>query len=116
MLSLPWGAGFHAGALRLSGGRRCSLPACWGNVLIGDAKGELAPNIHIQALRWGFMGAIEGLPRDQHLARTLKRFPATFSEADSSYPLSSLPVGPSESCFLGLANPGDGSPQFRRLP
>ena len=70
MLSLPWGAGFHAGALRLSGGRRCSLPACWGNVLIGDAKGELTPNIHIQALRWGFMGAIEGLPRDQHLART----------------------------------------------
>ena len=91
----------------------------WGKrqtVLIGDAKGELTPNIHIQALRWGFMGAIEGLPRDQHLARTLKRFPATFSEADSSSPLSSLPVGPSESCFLGLANPGDGSPQFRRPP
>jgi len=67
MLSLPWGAGFHAGALRFSGGRLRSLPACWGKrqtVLIGDAKGELAPNIHIQALRWGFMGAIEGLPRD----------------------------------------------------
>src|SRR6266480_3695151 len=49
-------------------------------------KGELAPNIQIQALRWGFMGAIEGLPHDQHLGRT-KRFPATFSEADSCSPL-----------------------------
>ena len=46
------------------------------------AKGELSPNINIQALRSGFMGAIEGLLRDQHLART-SRFPATFSEADS---------------------------------
>ena len=57
----------------------------WGKrqtVLIGDAKGELAPNIPIQALRWGFIGTIEGLLRDQHLARTT-RFPATFSEADS---------------------------------
>jgi AcrR family transcriptional regulator len=45
-------------------------------------RGELSPNIHIQALRSGFMGAIEGLLRDQHLART-SRFPATFSEADS---------------------------------
>jgi AcrR family transcriptional regulator len=46
------------------------------------AKGELSPNINIQALRSGFMGAIEGLLRDQHLART-SRFPATYSEADS---------------------------------
>jgi AcrR family transcriptional regulator len=46
------------------------------------ARGELLPHIHIQALRSGFMGAIEGLLRDQHLARTT-RFPATFSEADS---------------------------------
>jgi AcrR family transcriptional regulator len=45
-------------------------------------RGELLPHIHIQALRSGFMGAIEGLLRDQHLARTT-RFPATFSEADS---------------------------------
>jgi AcrR family transcriptional regulator len=47
-----------------------------------SAKGELSPNINLQALRSGFMGAIEGLLRDQHLARTI-RFPATFSEADS---------------------------------
>ncbi len=46
------------------------------------AKGELSANINIQALRSGFMGAIEGLLRDQHLART-SRFPATFSEEDS---------------------------------
>jgi AcrR family transcriptional regulator len=46
------------------------------------AKGELSANINIQALRSGFMGAIEGLLRDQHLART-SRFPATYSEADS---------------------------------
>jgi len=45
-------------------------------------KGELSPNINSQALRSGFMGAIEGLLRDQHLART-SRFPATYSEADS---------------------------------
>jgi AcrR family transcriptional regulator len=47
-----------------------------------SVRGELSPNIHLQALRSGFMGAIEGLLRDQHLARTI-RFPATFSEADS---------------------------------
>ena len=46
------------------------------------AKGELLPNINIQALRSGLMGTIEGLLRDQHLARTT-HFPATFTEADS---------------------------------
>lgn len=46
------------------------------------AKGELCPNIHIQALRSGFVGAIEGLLRDQDLART-SNFPATYTEADS---------------------------------
>ena len=46
------------------------------------AKGELSPNIHIQALRSGFVGAIEGLLRDQDLART-SNFPATYTEADS---------------------------------
>jgi AcrR family transcriptional regulator len=47
-----------------------------------QAKGELAPCIHLQALRSGLMGAIEGLLRDQYLARAT-RYPATFSEADS---------------------------------
>lgn len=47
-----------------------------------QAKGELAPHIHLQALRSGLMGAIEGLLRDQYLARAT-RYPATFSEADS---------------------------------
>jgi AcrR family transcriptional regulator len=46
------------------------------------AKGELSPNVHLQALRSGFMGAIEGMLRDQDLART-SHFPATYSEADS---------------------------------
>jgi len=46
------------------------------------AKGELSPDVHIQALRSGFMGAIEGMLRDQDLART-SHFPATYSEADS---------------------------------
>lgn len=46
------------------------------------AKGELSPTVHIQALRSGLMGAIEGLLRDQHLARTT-HYPATFTEADS---------------------------------
>ena len=47
-----------------------------------QAKGELTPHIHLQALRSGLMGAIEGLLRDQYLARAT-RYPATFSEADS---------------------------------
>ena len=46
------------------------------------AKGELSPDVHIQALRSGFMGAIEGMLRDQDLART-SHFPAAYSEADS---------------------------------
>jgi AcrR family transcriptional regulator len=46
------------------------------------AKGELSPDVHIQALRSGFVGAIEGMLRDQDLART-SRFPAAYSEADS---------------------------------
>jgi TetR/AcrR family transcriptional regulator of autoinduction and epiphytic fitness len=46
------------------------------------AKGELSPSVNVQALRSGFMGAIEGLLRDQHLART-SRFPASYSEEDS---------------------------------
>jgi AcrR family transcriptional regulator len=54
-----------------------------------SVRGELSPNIHLQALRSGFMGAIEGLLRDQHLARTI-RFPATFSEADSRVIFSSF--------------------------
>ncbi len=46
------------------------------------AQGELAPNIHPQALRSALMGAVEGMLRDQLLYRT-SRFPATYSEADS---------------------------------
>jgi AcrR family transcriptional regulator len=47
-----------------------------------STKGELVPHINIQALRSGLMGTIEGLLRDQHLARTT-RFPASYSETDS---------------------------------
>lgn len=46
------------------------------------ARGELSPDVHVQALRSGFMGAIEGMLRDQDLART-SHFPAAYSEADS---------------------------------
>ena len=46
------------------------------------AKSELLPHINPQALRSGLMGTIEGLLRDQLLARP-SRFPASYSEADS---------------------------------
>src|SRR3989475_7111044 len=46
------------------------------------AKGELLQHINPQALRSGLMGTIEGLLRDQLLARP-SRFPASYSEADS---------------------------------
>lgn len=44
-------------------------------------QGELLPHIHPQALRSGLMGLIEGILRDQLLARTA-RFPASYSDAD----------------------------------
>jgi hypothetical protein len=44
-------------------------------------QGELAPDIHPQALRSALMGAIEGMLRDQMLHRS-SRFPATYSDAD----------------------------------
>src|SRR5437879_3806616 len=43
-------------------------------------RGELAPSVHPQAFRSGLMGAVEGMLRDQMLART-SRFPASYSEA-----------------------------------
>ena len=46
------------------------------------AKSELLPHLNPQALRSGLMGTIEGLLRDQLLARP-SRFPASYSEADS---------------------------------
>ena len=46
-----------------------------------NARGELVPNVHPQAVRSALMGAFEGLLRDQMLART-SRFPAAYSEAD----------------------------------
>ncbi len=45
------------------------------------ARDELVPNLHPQALRSGFFGAVEGLLRDQLLAKP-SRFPASYSEAD----------------------------------
>jgi len=53
------------------------------------AKGELAPNIHPQAFRSALMGAVEGMLRDQMLART-SRFPASYNEADMRAVVSSL--------------------------
>ncbi len=44
--------------------------------------GELVSHIHPQALRSGLVGAMEGLLRDQLLARP-SRFPASYSEADA---------------------------------
>jgi len=46
-----------------------------------NARGELVPNVHPQAVRSVLMGAFEGLLRDHMLARS-SRFPATYSEAD----------------------------------
>jgi len=45
------------------------------------SREELVTGIHPQALRSALMGAVEGLLRDQLLART-SRFPASYSEAD----------------------------------
>src|SRR5467141_4404229 len=46
-----------------------------------NARGELVPNVHPQAVRSVLMGAFEGLLRDHMLARS-SRFPASYSEAD----------------------------------
>jgi len=43
-------------------------------------RGGLAPSVHPQAFRSGLMGAVEGMLRDQMLART-SRFPASYSKA-----------------------------------
>ena len=53
------------------------------------AQGELAPNIHPQAFRSALMGAIEGMLRDQMLARS-SRFPASYAEAEMRAMISSL--------------------------
>ncbi len=45
------------------------------------AKGELSQQIHPQALRSALMGAVEGMLRDQLLARP-SHFPAVYSEAE----------------------------------
>src|SRR5713101_7020144 len=45
------------------------------------SREDLVTGIHPQALRSALMGAVEGLLRDQLLART-SRFPASYSEAD----------------------------------
>ncbi len=44
-------------------------------------QGELAPGTHPQALRSALMGAVEGMLRDQMLARP-SRFPSTYSDSD----------------------------------
>ena len=53
------------------------------------AQDELTPNIHPQAFRSALMGALEGMLRDQMLART-SRFPASYAEADMRAVVSSL--------------------------
>ena len=53
------------------------------------AQGELAQNIHPQALRSALMGAIEGMLRDRMLARS-SRFPASYGEAEMRAMISSL--------------------------
>ena len=45
------------------------------------AKGELSPRLHPQAVRSAMMGLVEGLLRDQFLAKP-SHFPASYSEAD----------------------------------
>lgn len=53
------------------------------------AQGELAPNVHPQALRSALMGAIEGMLRDHMLARS-SRFPASYAEAEMRAVLASF--------------------------
>jgi AcrR family transcriptional regulator len=45
------------------------------------AKGELSPRLHPQAVRSAMMGLLEGLLRDQFLAKP-SHFPASYTEAD----------------------------------
>jgi AcrR family transcriptional regulator len=47
-----------------------------------EAQGEFAPGLNRQAFRSALMGAIEGLLRDQMLART-SRFPASYTDTDA---------------------------------
>jgi len=53
------------------------------------AQGELVASIHPQAFRSALMGAIEGMLRDQMLARS-SRFPASYAEADMRAMISGL--------------------------
>jgi len=53
------------------------------------AQGELAPNIHPQAFRSALMGAVEGMLRDQMLARS-SHFPASYTETDMRTMVASL--------------------------
>jgi AcrR family transcriptional regulator len=46
-----------------------------------EAEGGFAPGLNRQAFRSALMGAIEGLLRDQMLART-SRFPASYTDSD----------------------------------
>ena len=46
------------------------------------AKGELRSDLHPQAFRSALMGALEGILRDQMLARTA-HFPATYSDKEA---------------------------------
>jgi AcrR family transcriptional regulator len=52
-------------------------------------QGHLAPNIHPQAFRSALMGAVEGMLRDQMLART-SSFPASYTGTDMRAMVSSL--------------------------
>lgn len=45
------------------------------------ARGELVTNLHPQAFRSGLIGAVEGMLRDQLLAKP-SRLPASYSDAD----------------------------------
>src|SRR6267143_5562297 len=57
-------------------------------------QGELAPDVHPQVFRSALMGAVEGMLRDQMLARA-SRFPASYTEADMRAVVSSF-----LSCFM----------------
>ena len=46
-----------------------------------SARGEIMPTVNLQAFRSALMGAVEGMLRDQLLART-SRFPASFTDDD----------------------------------
>jgi hypothetical protein len=68
----------HGSEVAISGGFRRFLGLVDGLFHEMHAQGELAAEVHLEAARSAWMGALEGLLRDQMLAE-LSGYPATFN-------------------------------------